>query len=260
MTRSKEDRKKNEQTARRGRVPFALVVRKRLKTLLKYVAVVLAVLVVAAVIYGAVAMVLAFVPVNEEFRNAADGIEVFLVSNGVHVDVVLPVRSRINDWAEQFPRDAFTGVGANHQYVAFGWGDRQFYLDTPAWSDLQMWTAARAVLWPTETVMHVEYIDHKPALDDHTRRVVLSRSQYETLVQAIHKSFRTEVTGRFLRIEGRSYGDTDGFYEGTGSYHAFNTCNMWTNGVLKETGVRTAMWSPFAEGILYQSARIKGGE
>ena len=61
--------------------------------------------------------------------------------------------------------------------------------------------------------------------------------------------------GRPILIPGKSYGPTDHFYEGTGKYHAFNTCNMWTNRVLKETGVRTAAWSPFTEGILYHLER-----
>ena len=37
-----------------------------------------------------------------------------------------------------------------------------------------------------------------------------------------------------------------------GSYHAFNTCNSWTNRVLASIGVRTAMWSPTDHAILYQ--------
>jgi hypothetical protein len=40
-------------------------------------------------------------------------------------------------------------------------------------------------------------------------------------------------------------------YEAVGSYHAFNTCNLWTNRVFKQIGVKTALWSPFTKDIVY---------
>ena len=241
----------DDQVPRVSRTSMTSRVRKRLRKLLKYGLVALGVLVAASVVYLGAAVVLAFVPVNEDFENAAEGIEIYLVSNGVHVDFVLPVRSPSIDWSALFPRERFVNVDPTYEYLMFGWGERKFYVETPAWSDVRVWTVATAMLWPTSTAMHVQYGRYEPVVGERTRRVVLSRDQYETLVEAIRKSFRTTAKGRVIPIPGKSYGDSDNFYEGTGTYHAFNTCNMWTNRMLKETGVRTAVWSPFTEGILF---------
>ncbi len=245
----------DDQEPRVSRVSMISRVRHRLKKLLKYGLVALGVLVAVAVVYVAAGMILAFVPVNDDFENAAAGTEIYLVSNGVHVDFVLPVRSPSIDWSELIPREGFVNLDSTYQYLAFGWGERKFYIETPAWSDVRVWKVAMAMLWPTSTAMHVEYVRQEPVVGERTRRVVLSSAQYETLIEAIRKSFQRTAKGRVIPIPGRSYGDTDNFYEGAGTYHAFNTCNMWTNRVLKETGVRTAAWSPFTEGILFHLAR-----
>ena len=229
----------DDQVPRVSRTSMTSRVRKRLRKLLKYGLVALGVLVAASVVYLGAAVVLAFVPVNEDFENAAEGIEIYLLSNGVHVDFVLPVRSPSIDWSELIPREQFVNVDSkSYRYLAFGWGDRAFYIETPAWSDVRVTTVAMAMLWPTSATMHVESIRQEPVVGELTRRVVLSRARYETLFEAIRESFRTTAKGQVIPIPGKSYGDTDNFYEGTGSYHAFNTCNMWTNRVLKETGVR----------------------
>ena len=44
----------------------------------------------------------------------------------------------------------------------------------------------------------------------------------------------------------------DNFYEANGSYHLFRTCNVWTNQVLINAGIKTAIWTPFDSGILAQ--------
>ncbi len=241
----------DDQEPRVSRVSMISRVRHRLKKLLKYGLVALGVLVAVAVVYVATGLILAFVPVNDDFENSAAGTEIYLVSNGVHVDFVLPARSQSIDWSSLFPRERFVNVDPTYLYLTFGWGARKFYIETPAWSDVRVWTVATAMLWPTSTAMHVQYGKYEPVVGESTRRVVLSRAQYETLIEAIRKSFRTTANGRVMPIPGKGYGDTDNFYEGTGTYHAFNTCNMWTNRLLKETGVRTAAWSPFTEGILF---------
>jgi uncharacterized protein (TIGR02117 family) len=225
-----------------------------MRRLLKYGLGALGAFVAAAIAYLAAALILGIVPVNDDFRNAPAGTEIFLVSNGVHVDFVLPVRSRAIDWAELFPRTSFVEVDSTYGYLAFGWGERSFYIETPTWNDVRVWTVVRAMLWPTPSVMHVQYLRGEPA-GEHTRRVVLSDVQYETLIAAIRSSFQTTADGRVVAIPGKGYGSTDNFYEGAGSYHALSTCNMWTNRLLKETGVRTAVWSPFTEGILYHLDR-----
>lgn len=224
--------------------------RRRLKRLLGLGLCALGALVVFTVVYLAAALILGFVPVNEDFRNAEHGIEVYLVSNGVHVDFVLPARSRAVDWTEHFPREEFEGVDRAYEYLVFGWGERSFYIETPTWDGVKAWTVVRAMIWPTRSAMHVQYERRRPITGESARRVVLTGSQYETLTDLLLESFDRTAGGGVRLIPGRGYGPTDNFYEGAGTYHLFNTCNMWTNRLLKKTGVTTAVWSPFTGAIL----------
>ncbi len=201
-------------------------------------------------LYVLAAVGLALIPVNKGFVDSPDGVEIFLVSNGIHVDFLVPVKTPAKDWSEMLPRESFKAVDDESSRILFGWGDRGFYLETPTWSDLKVTTVLNAVFWPSASVVHAEYFLGDPISDDSCRRVRLSEKAYRELCTYLESSFRKDSTGRLVLIPGKSYHDTDNFYEGEGSYHAFNTCNLWANRGLKKIGVRTALWSPFAGGIL----------
>jgi uncharacterized protein (TIGR02117 family) len=202
--------------------------------------------------YVLAALGLAFIPVNAGFVDAADGVELFLVSNGVHVDFLVPVKSTVEDWSQKLPRKDFRGVDESFSGLLLGWGNRGFYLETPTWSDLKVSTALHAIFLPSASVVHAQYVDWHPVGDAYSRKVRISESAYRDLCAYLEASFQKDANGKFLLIPNKGYGDADNFYEGVGSYHAFNTCNLWTNRGLKQIGVRTALWSPFAGGILRQ--------
>ena len=45
------------------------------------------------------------------------------------------------------------------EYLAFGWGDKGFYLDTPEWSDLKASTAFKAAFALGNSAMHTTFIN-----------------------------------------------------------------------------------------------------
>jgi uncharacterized protein (TIGR02117 family) len=201
-------------------------------------------------LYLAAALGLALIPVNRNFVPADEGVDIFLLSNGIHVDFVVPATSPAMDWSGQLARTDFAGVDQHWSHVCLGWGDRDLYLETPQWKDLKLATATRAVFWPTPSVVHAQYVRAPPRDSETCRRVRLSHAAYRDLCAYLKDSFQQNGSGQVILIPGRGYSSTDNFYEGSGSYHAFNTCNQWANGGLKRIGVRTALWSPFAGGIL----------
>ncbi|HVR76086.1 MAG TPA: TIGR02117 family protein [Planctomycetota bacterium] len=212
---------------------------------------VLLVLIGPPALYVLAALGLGFIPVNRDFVAASDGIEVHLLSNGIHVDFLVPVKSSVMDWSEKIPRSDFPGAVEDCTHLLVGWGNRNFYLETPTWADLKASTVARVVFWPSATVMHVEYVHGPPTSNASTRRIRIGHGAYRKLCAFLEASFQHKATGAFKILPGRGYGDADNFYEGVGTYHAFNTCNQWTNRGLKTIGVRTALWSPFPFGILH---------
>ena len=63
------------------------------------------------------------------------------------------------DWHTVLRSEHFQHPTAKLTYVALGWGDRNFYVDTPTWEDLSVTTTARALLWPTDTIVQSKACD-----------------------------------------------------------------------------------------------------
>lgn len=195
------------------------------------------------------------ITVNEDFQPTPDGIEIFLVSNGIHTDIVLPAVTDFHDWHETFPPETFDPPlpAGQATMVAFGWGDRGLYENVPTWADLTLPIAARSLLLPTQSAMHVTYYRSRPALTPLVRQVRISPEQHRTLVQFIEDSFSRDGAGRPINLDCCWYpAINDNFYASPPRYHVLRTCNVWTNKALRVSGIRTALWTPFHDRLLEQ--------
>jgi uncharacterized protein (TIGR02117 family) len=194
------------------------------------------------------------IPVNNDFEPTADGVEIMVTSTAIHADLVLPIRNETVDWREHLLPSDFAGDVSGATHAAFGWGNKEFYVDTPTWGDLKAGTVFRALFWPSETCMHVNLWNDKD-IPDGARKTRISREQYSRLVKHVLGSFRRDEGGRFLLIKGGAYGTDDAFYQAHGSYHAFNTCNCWVGRGLKAAGVRAGWFTPLPKTVyLYMAA------
>ncbi len=209
-----------------------------------------------AVLAGGLGLVLLYVlvgliPVNRGFVASPDGVEVSVISSAVHADVILPIVHGDTDWRAWLGEDAFArGWPAAATHLAIGWGDRGFFLDTPTWSDLRPGTAARALLWPSETCMHVSLTRtdwYEPGV---LRSVVVSGAQHAALVRFVRDSFRKGAGDRPRGIEGAAYGGFDAFYDANRRYHAARNCNNWAGSALRAAGVRVPWYTPVPKSML----------
>jgi len=172
-------------------------------------------------------------------------IEIFVHSNGVHTDLLLPVSTLGIDWRRRLPFDDPDVADGGFAYLAFGWGDRAFYLTTPSWSELKLSTALLALSGLDSTVMHVQAASAPPP-GPHSGRMRLTVDQYRHLVAFIEQSFEHDSAGTPIPIAGAHYfGPHDAFYEARGHYSAFNTCNEWAREALSSADQPTALWAPF---------------
>lgn len=220
-----------------------------LKQAMRYTLRAILVLVAAIALYAVAAMVLSRISVPPE--NVSDvEVTAYILSNGVHTDIVLPVRTAERDWSRALPFTNTTGGDSSAAWVAFGWGDKGFYLETPTWGDLTARIAFKAMFALGSSAMHVTY--HKSLREGPLcKRFHLSRAQYQRLVAYIEQSFARDPAGRMQVITTHAnYGPNDAFYEGVGSYHLFHTCNTWTNNALKACGQRACVWTALDGGIL----------
>lgn len=199
-------------------------------------------------LYVVAAYVLARITVHEE--SVADReIVLYIKTNGVHTDLVVPVRTDIKDWSKEVRFDNTVSKDTTFRYVGMGWGDKGFYLETPTWADLKASVAFKAVTGLSTTAIHATFF--QTLTEDSTcKRLLVSRDQYARLVRYIDDSFQKDANGHFLFIKTNAvYGTNDAFYEATGSYSLFRTCNTWANSGLKACGQRCCLWTPFDTGI-----------
>ena len=213
---------------------------------------VLAGLITIPLLYFAAALLLGLIPANAAWRQAESGIAIFVRTNGVHTWILMPKTNAYMDWRPFIPgwdvRDPRWDAA---NYAAFGYGEREVYLNTPTWADLTPSDALRAALGGGEPLVHVEHV-HEPRVDEYTRRLVLRPDEYRRLVAFVRARFRLDPGGRTIPVTGRGYRDNDIFYLSNGGYSAVLTCNEWTGRALRTAGVRTGLWTPLEQSIMWR--------
>lgn len=220
---------------------------KTIKKLLKY----LAIFILSLVTYLLIVTLLSFVSVNEDLVENQKEIPIYILTNGVHTDIVLPIKNEHHDWSTQLKFEHTKSKDTTYQYVALGWGDKGFYLETPTWADLKASTAIKAASGLSTSAMHVTFYKHLKE-NQSCKKIQISLENYKKLVAFIKESFQTK-SGEFLKIETDAvYGKHDVFYEANGSYSLFYTCNSWANQALKATNQKAALWTISDSGIFRQ--------
>lgn len=199
-------------------------------------------------LYLVLALVGSLVPVNHAWTEPDEGITIYLADNGIHADLVLPVRAAGLDWEQYLSRRDVAGAPPGADWISFGAGERRVYLDTPTWWDLTPRTVWAALTGGTR-VMHVSWVSD-PAYS--ARAIRLRPHEYRRLWAAIRAEFDRDSNGLPRLIDHPGYDTTDAFYDGLGKASAINTCNTWAADRLRIAGVKTSLWSPFVDGLVWR--------
>ena len=213
---------------------------------------VLAFLVSIFAVYVALGYILSMIPRHKSFQEGELGATIYLHSNGVHTDFILPVSHPVVDWWQFLNKADYP---ADTQYLGIGWGDRGFYLDTPTWAELKFKTAFNAMVVPSPTLMHITAHSKLPVDGKKFTQVALSAQQYAALCNYIKATFYKDAKGQIDLLQGCGYAENDQFYSAEGRYTGLRTCNQWVNKGLNQIGVRSALWTISDRGIFYQLDR-----
>jgi uncharacterized protein (TIGR02117 family) len=209
----------------------------------------LALLVAPVLLYLIAALAGGLIPANPDWRQPPEGVTIFVRTNGVHTWVMVPAVTPAMDWRRLVRAEHLADPGRAGDHLAFGWGNREFYLNTPSWGDLSPRTAFHALFGGGPTLMHVDH-ETRPRPNQYQRPIRLSQAEYRALTRYILASFTLDGRGRAIPLLGRGYGPSDIFYEGKGRYSLFMTSNEWTGAALRKAGVRMGIWTPFAPSIM----------
>lgn len=212
----------------------------------------LGVLLVGIILYFVVMLVIAYIPLNSNTKPCNEEcIDVYLLSNGVHTDIVLPVVHELKDWNSTIDSRKTKAGNTGFQYISIGWGDKGFYLNTATWGELTFKTAFEALFYMSESAMHITFYNTMTE-SERCRKIAISRESYNEILQYIDSSFKRDTRGACIYIENAHYNNNDIFFEAKGKYSLFYTCNTWTNNCLKAGRQKACLWTLLDKGIFYQ--------
>jgi uncharacterized protein (TIGR02117 family) len=191
--------------------------------------------------YFTIAFLLTSITVNEHQEGtSARNKTVYIRTNGVHLDIILPKK----DIAPELLADIVQLE--DEAYISFGWGNEDFYLNTPTWEDLTVNGAFQAMFLNGPTLMHVTRYRHKSTS---WTEIQIQEDEFEKLNSYILQSFQVDNNHKII-LPDASYTPRDNFYKATGSYSCLMTCNTWVNLGFKESGLKACYWTPFDFGLI----------
>lgn len=185
------------------------------------------------------------VPQNRGARQPEPGAPAIVIhvdASPVHSWLILPVIAAGHDWRGRLP------LPPEALHVALSWGERDFFLATPRWADLDPVVALRALAGGSGAVVHVVPVAGAPP----GRAIRLSPSAYRRLVVHLEAQL---AEGAALP----GYGGGDWFVPATGRYAPWRTCNQWTRDALAAAGVRVGLWTPLPQGLMWRFDQGRAG-
>ncbi|MBU8893904.1 MAG: DUF2459 domain-containing protein [Bacteroidales bacterium] len=124
---------------------------------------------------------------------------------------------------------------SNSQYIEIGWGDKDFYMAEKGTLSL----AFKAVLWPTESVIHVAEISSHQ-LEKYSEgeiiQLELTEDNFAKLMMYFNSSFYLDDNHNNIKYGRGLYGNSQ-FYLSNEQYHLFKTCNVWVAKALKNANI-----------------------
>jgi uncharacterized protein (TIGR02117 family) len=221
-----------------------------LKKTLKVIARIILGFVVFIILYLLSALLLSMLTIPKEQGESID-VAIYIITNGDHTDVVVPVKNQVANWAKEVKYQNTINGDTSFKYLALGWGDKGFFLNTPTWAQLKFSTAFKAAFALSTSAIHATYYKTMTESAD-CKKINISNAQYVRLVAYIDSSFKRDSLQNVINIKtNANYNNNDAFYEAKRKYNLFYTCNTWANNALKSCGQKTCVWTPFDKGIFY---------
>ncbi|CAA6802806.1 MAG: Unknown protein [uncultured Sulfurovum sp.] len=190
----------------------------------------------SVLVYFFIAYIFTLFPQKRGEYYLKDSKEIHILYNEMHSDIVFNIQD-LN--ISNFPHFENKKTG----YLAFGWGDKETYLNTPNIANLKISTSLKALFMNTSALMHVSYM---PNIDyfKNLKTIKLSLEQHQHLKVSILKSFN--FRGKIYK----GYEREDIFYTANASYNLINTCNTWSGDRLRELNISMPYWTPFSWSVV----------
>jgi len=206
--------------------------------LLKIVFTLLAIFFAIIILYISTAFLLVFFPIGPMSTLEKEE-KIYILYDNVHSDIVFNLENISDEWIKNLPivRNRTKG------YIAFGWGDKETYLNTPTWDKMKISTSLKALFINTPSLMHITYYHDINYFID-VKSISISKNQTNIIKKSILKSFD------FKEDFYHGYGYSDLFYTSQYKYNFIYTCNTWTGNILRDANISVSYWTPFSKNII----------
>ncbi|WP_044211948.1 DUF2459 domain-containing protein [Flammeovirga sp. OC4] len=193
------------------------------------------------VFYFVISLLLSSITIDRKADGEVKDKSIYLTTNGVHLDIVLPIKTMDTELLSNLKYES------TDHYLSFGWGDENFYINTPTWGDLTFDNAFTALFLKSSTLMHVTRYRYRLS---NWIEIKVSEPELTKLNTYIQLSFQTSQAGKKILLENQGYSSIDNFYKAKGSYSCFKTCNSWVNTGFLQSGLKACLWTPFDFGLM----------
>lgn len=185
-------------------------------------------------------------------------VTIYAIATPIHTDLVLPMRVAGVDLSPLVAEPAFSADAATVEvwreavpYVAVSWGSRAFFTGVPTWDAMRPRHVLDALI--DDSAVHLTLVE-RPWDVPGVVALEVGLSGYRRLAATIDAALVGGLDGP-VPLAGMGYFDSDGFYAGTETYHAFRTCNVWIGDALADAGVTVARWTPHPQGLMWSLRR-----
>jgi uncharacterized protein (TIGR02117 family) len=199
----------------------------------------------------ALLFIAAFIPRKwNNHPQAGCKFEICVHNTGIHTNIIVPVENQVFNWRDYLALEKI-GIDSNeaYQYLSFGWGDRDFMIQTPRLKDMQFSPTFNALFLPTPSVV---YIQGYPSFPNYLNLecVRVNKNNYLNLMKFIQAAFQVDAVGKQIRIA-NGHSVNAGFYKANGNYSILRNCNTWTAEGLRSADINTPVWDGLSTAIMW---------
>lgn len=176
---------------------------------------------------------------------------VYIAGDWMHTNFIVPAQTPIFDWNQRLNLSQ-PSASPPYAYLQMGWGDRIFYIETPAWDQVNLASALRSVLRQNSAAMFVKGHSTVPQIPNETLKCVrLGQTDFLALMNFLDRSFEQTAQGDRILLKGTELSQGK-FFAATGKYSLLRTCNSWTADGLRAANVNTPVWGGLAAPVMRQ--------
>ena len=184
-------------------------------------------------------------PLFSESDSDVKSVEILVITNPIHTDIAIPANS---ETLQLFGFLSESGLPLNApgvRWIVFGWGGRDFYTQTPTFSDMKLVPVLKA-LTLDRSVLHVELAGEIDPSLPNIKSIPISIPGSKAIYSKIAESFDSRFPAA-LEVQG--YGQNDRFYDAKGGFNVLLGCNTWAARMLRTAGLQTGFWNPLPQSL-----------